>query len=921
LPTENLTFLFTDIEGSTALLQRVGEESYGRMLGEHHAVIRSALAVNSGEEVAAQGDGFFAVFSSTTDCVRAVVAMQSALQTHAWPDGESLRVRMGVHTGRASRTATGLVGLDIHRAARVGAVAHGGQVVLSDSAAAVVRNSVPTGVSLRDLGAHRLKDLGRPERLWQVCVPDLQEDFPPLRSLDNPALRNNLPAQVGSFVGREREQDEVRALVGSSRLVTLTGSGGSGKTRLALQVAAELLDASGDGVWLVELAALSDPDLVAPCIFQAIGLVSQPGRSPLDTLIDALAWQDMLIVLDNCEHLIGACAKTADAILRGCPRVHLLATSREPLGIDGEAVYRVPSLSLPEPDTRNIEDSLRSDAVDLFVDRAKSQGIDLSLTGETGRLVASICRRLDGMPLAIELAAARLRSLSVVDLSDRLDQRFRLLTGGSRGALERQQTLRATVDWSYSLLNDRERLLLRRLSVFAEGFELEAAEAVSCLDDIDVLDVVSLLSSLVDKSLVQAEPSGKTVKYRLLETIRQFAAEQLVYAAETEAEAVATAHGRYYLSLAEAVSQHLTGPSQAKWLMRLDADQANLRRAFEHAVSGPDNIEQALRFGIALKRYCLVRLRDDEILTLLCPILDRPAVEADLQLLGAGFVAVAMLSRFADRVTKQMLCERAVQFARQIESTPLLIEGLMALSHSCAFRGDPDSGVPYATEALDLARSLGDDVLFAGSMVTYLLCTEQKDPVDAQRLYDEGIDATIRSGDLFLSRTLRNNAGNLALMTGHLDLAREHFQQAAQIRDSIRAVGVIEQINLGWVLRAEADIAGARSMFEECGRISRRSGDRLGLAHSILGLACIAGDEGAWDRATFLHGLAQSVLDQIDTTWLPPDSKYRLASIDQARVNIGRERYDRIYTEAGALALDEAVDSIIERLARMSDHP
>jgi predicted ATPase len=884
------------------------------MLADHHALIRSALAVNNGEEVAVQGDGFFAVFSSTTDCVRAVVEMQSALETHEWPAGERLRVRMGVHSGWASRTSTGLVGLDIHRAARVGTVGHGGQVVLSESSVTAVGDSLPTDVYLRDLGTHRLKDLGRPERLWQVCIPDLQEDFPPLRSLDNPALRNNLPAQVGSFVGRELEQDEVRGLVESSRLVTLTGSGGCGKTRLALQVAAELLDASSDGVWLVELAALSDPDLVAPSVSQALGLVSHPGRTALETVIDALAWQDTLIVLDNCEHLIGTCARTADAILRACPRVHLLATSREPLGIDGEAVYRVPSLSLPESDIRYTE-APRSDAVDLFVDRAKSQGVDLSVTGETGRLVASICRRLDGMPLAIELAAARLRSLSVVDLSNRLDQRFRLLTGGSRGALERQQTLRATVDWSYSLLNDRERSLLRRLSVFAEVFELEAVEAVCCLDDIDGLDAVGLLGSLVDKSLVQAEPSETTFKYRLLETIRQFAAEQLVSADETEAEAVATAHGGYYLSLAEAASHHLTGPSQADWLTRLDTDQANLRRAFEHAVTRPNTIEPALRFGIALKRYCLVRLRDDEVLTLLCPVLDKPGVEADPHLLGGAFVAVAILSRFTDRVTRRTRCERAVQFARQIESTPLVIEGLAALSQSYTFRGDPDSGIPYATEALDLARSLGDDVLFGDSMVSYLLCTEQKDPVEAQGLYDEGIEAALRSGDLYRSRALHNNAGNLALTTGHFDLAREHFQQAVRIRDSIQAVGIVEMINLGWLLRAEADISGARSMFEECGRISRRHGDRYGLALSALGLACIAGDEGSWDRATFLHGIAQSLLDQIDSTWVPPESAYRLASIEQARADIGPERYDRIYAEAEALAVDEAVESIVDASA------
>src|SRR5215472_12188818 len=357
--------------------------------------------------------------------------MQQAMSAHSWPAGERVRVRMGVHAGEAARTATGLVGLEVHRAARVAAVGYGGQVLLSEAAAVLLRDTLPPGVSLTDLGVHRLKDLGRPERIFQLQAAGLQAGFPPPRSLGNPALPNNLPAHLASFIGRDRELSEVRALVESSRLVTLTGAGGSGKTRLSLRLAADLLDGSGDGVWLVELAAVSTEDAVAPAICEALGIAGQPGRPVVETLLDALTPQDMLIVLDNCEHLIGGCAKTADAILRRCPKVHLVATSREPLGIGGEAIYRVPSLSLPGSGDGTLA-AAPSDAVALLAERAKEQGTGLSLDEQNGPLAAAICRRLDGMPLAIELAAARLRSLSLQALHDRLDQRFRLLTGGSR---------------------------------------------------------------------------------------------------------------------------------------------------------------------------------------------------------------------------------------------------------------------------------------------------------------------------------------------------------------------------------------------------------------------------------------------------------------------------------------------------------
>jgi len=910
---ETLTFLFTDIEGSTALLRRLGEDAYAPVLAGHHSLIRSALAAHGGEEVSTEGDAFFAVFSSPRACVAAVTQMQQALQAHPWPAGEHVRVRMGVHTGEAAQTVTGLVGLDVHRAARVAAVAHGGQVLLSETAAALVRDSLPPGAALRDLGAHRLKDLGRPEQIFQLDVAGLQAEFPPLRSLGNPALPNNLPAQLATFIGRERELSDVRGLVGSCRLVTLTGAGGAGKTRLSLQVAAELLDGSGDGVWLVELAAVSDEDAVPAAICRALGVDTQPGRPVPETLLDALALQDVLIVLDNCEHLIGACAKTADAIVRHCPGVHLVATSREPLGIGGETIYRVPPLSLPGPGDGGFPAPGSSDAVALFAERAKEQGVGLSLDEETGALVVSICARLDGMPLAIELAAARLRSLSLAALCDRLDQRFRLLTGGSRSALERQQTLEATVDWSYSLLNEAEQQLLRRLSVFAEGFDLEAAEAVCGFGDIETLDVTGLLGSLVDKNLVVAERAGGTLRYRLLETIRQFAAERLAEAGADEAAAVAAAHSEHFLAVAEAAAPHLTGRDQGRWFARLDTEQANLRRAADHAVGRSDGTTQVLRLGAALRLYWMTRSRHEEALSLLVPVLERPGARTEPGLFGEALVTAAVLAQFHDMAAARQLGEQAAEFARQQRDDRLLSDSLMILGSTYYFAGEPERGFPLAEESVQHARRLGDDLLLGGSLMVFLVFADRIGPARCGQLLAEAIACTERTGDRFAACLLHNNAGNHALSAGDIPGARAHLEQAAQAMQEIGLKGHFVSTNLAWVLRQEDDLPGAQARFEEGLRVSRRNGDRSGLAYASLGLACCAADAGDWYRAGQLHGAAQVFLDRTGERWQEPEARYRQDSLRQVRTSLGEEQFERAYAQGQALSHDQALDLALGR--------
>jgi predicted ATPase/class 3 adenylate cyclase len=911
LLVEALTFLFTDIEGSTSLLRRIGLDAYAQVLQDHHSLIRSALAAHGGREVKTMGDGFFAVFALPSACVAAVLEMQQALETHDWPAGERVRVRMGVHTGEAAATgATDLMGLDVHRAARVGALAYGGQVLLSETAAVLVRDRLPPGAALADLGLHRLRDLGRPEEIFQLDAPGLQAEFPPLRSLGNPALPNNLPSQLATFVGRVRELADVRALAETSRLVTLTGAGGSGKTRLSLQVAAEMLDGSGDGVWLVELAPVADEDEVAPAIAAVLAIAGQPGRPILETLVDALVPQNVLIVLDNCEHLIGACAKVADSILRRCPRVYVIATSREPLGIGGEVIYRVPSLSLPGPDSDSDAGPAgqeSSDAVALLVQRARDSGVALPHDEQTSRLLASVCRRLDGMPLAIELAAARLRSMSLGDLRDRLDQRFRLLTGGSRTAMERQRTLQATVDWSYSLLNTAEQLLLRRLSVFPETFDLAAAEAVCGFGEIEPIEVADLLGSLADKSLVVAEPAGTAVRYRLLETIRQFAAERLIESGEDQAAALAAAHCEHFLRLAETANPHLSGPDQGTWFARLDADQLNLWRAAEYAARNPAGLALVLRFGVALRRYWGGH-HEAEALELLTSALQRPEARTDPALFAAALVSATFFAHTNDAAAAERFGEQAVQLARQLGDDRLLIDALTAQCSTWYFLGQYKKGFALGQEAVRRARQLGDDVILGSAIMSLLMTSYICDPDHSGQLFAEAIACTSRSGDQVIAYHLHNNAGVEALLTGDMPAARAHLEQVVEANKAIGDEYSVVSINLGWVLRAENDPGAARAMFETALRMGRRSGQRYILAYADVGLACLAGDLGDWHRAVVLHGVAQALLDQGGDRWQEPEAGYRRDSIGQIRAQLGDDRFELAYAEGMALGFDDAVD-------------
>ena len=595
LPTGTVTLLLADVAGSTRLWQTQPEEMTAAV-ARLDCIVCEVIAAHNGVRPVEQGEGegFVVAFGRASDAVACALALQRAPLA-------PIRLRIGVHTGEVQlRDEGNYIGPTVNRTARLRDLAHGGQTVLSGTTGDLVVDRLPADAWLCDLGTHPLRDLPRPERVVQLCHPDLRNDFPPLRTRET-GVAPTLPVQFTSFVGRQAEMSDVRRLLADNRLVTLTGAGGVGKTRLAVQVAAQVGGEFGDAVWYVDLAPITDPDVVAVAVIRALGLPDQPGRSTMDTLTRFIGDRRMLLVLDNCEHLLDATAALAVALLGGCPAVTLVATSREPIGVAGEVSWRVPSLSLAD------------EAIELFTDRARLARPAFKITDDNAAAAAEICRRLDGMPLAIELAAARVRVLSLAEISDGLHDRFRLLTGGARTAVRRQQTLRASVDWSHALLTEPERVLFRRLAVFMGGFDLDAAQAVAGGGDVERYQILDQLTLLVDKSLVVAENTTGRTHYRLQETVRQYAQEKL--GESGQADAVRTRHRDHYTALAALrATPARAGTGHDERLEQADTEIDNLRAAFAWSRENSD-VQLALALASSLQPLWFARGRIREGLT------------------------------------------------------------------------------------------------------------------------------------------------------------------------------------------------------------------------------------------------------------------------------------------------------------------
>lgn len=858
-----VTLVFTDIAGSTRLLEELGD-AYATLIADHHQLVTAAAVAHGGQRVDAAGDGLFFSFTTAKGALLACVDAQRAVRAHAWPGGAEVRVRMGIHTGEPLSAASGYVGMDVHRAARICGAGHGGQILISEVARTLIGTALPEGATLRDLGEHRLKDLARPEHLFQAVVPDLPSEFPPVRSLET--LPNNLPRQLSSFVGRDREIADAIARLAGTSLLTLTGPGGVGKTRLAVEVGARTVDEYPDGVWFVELGALDDEWLVADTIASTLKLQAASGGA-VEALADALAGRCALLILDNCEHVLEALVTVVAATLRRCPNVTILATSREALGIEGEALMPVPSLGVPaipeERDEQIAERLAESDAVRLFVERSRAVQPGFALNADNAMAVAQICRRLDGIPLAVELAAARVRALPPQQIAARLDDRFRLLTGGSRTALPRHRTLRAAFDWSFDLLPESERVLLTRLSVFSGTFSLEAAEAVCSGGSVQRVDVVDLLSRLVDKSLLVPEEASAEARYRMLETIRDYGQERL--SESGEALAIQERRRDWFLALVKAArAGFFAGPEHEVWVRRLSDDHDNLRAVLQWTHEDPDGADAELELVSSLWRFWELRGHLAEGSTWLASALARTGGEVSTRrastLTGAGVLAALR----GDHAAAAPFHEAALVLQRELGNPVAISAACNNLASASIETGNLDRARELYAEAIDLARGAGD---LHGAALQLLnmadLAARQGDAAEAEHLYTESIEALAGLGDEWGVAQATARLAQAARRAGDYSRARSHYATALEVYGRIgdRRGEARMRAGLGDVAAAEGDHAAAARTYRESLSLRSELRDRAGVAAMLERLAGVTEDDP--ERAARLLGMAAGLRERI----------------------------------------------------------
>jgi predicted ATPase/class 3 adenylate cyclase/DNA-binding NarL/FixJ family response regulator len=829
LPTGTVTLLLADVEGSTRLWETQPEEM-AAAVARLDRTVSDVVAAHDGVRPVEQGEGdsFVAAFARASDAVAAAVELQRAPLA-------PIRLRIGVHTGEVQlRDEGNYAGPTINRTARLRDLAHGGQTVLSGATEAMIVDRLPADAWLTDLGTHPLRDLPRPERVVQLCHPDLVNEFPPLR-VHQVAAWHNLPAQLTSFIGRQAEMAELRQLVAGNRLVTLTGAGGAGKTRLAVEITAALTTEFSDGVWFVDLAPVTNPVVAPVTVARTLGLTDQPGRSTMDLLLRFVGEKTILLLLDNCEHLLDACGTLVVELLAACPHLTILATSREPLGVSGELSWRVPSLSLAE------------EAIELFADRARRARPDFVVAEDNTALVKEICARLDGMPLAIELAAARVRALSLRQIVDSLHDRFRLLTGGARTAVRRQQTLRASVDWSHALLTEPERVLFRRLAVFAGGFDLDAAQAVGASSGAESYQLLDQLSLLVDKSLVVADDSGAGMRYRLLETVRQYAQEKL--GESGEADEVRTRHRDYFATTATQLESR--GESGDEQLVRwAESEIDNLRAAFAWSRETSD-LDTALRIITSLRPLWLRGVGVQEALAGFDAVLpDAPGSQV-APAIWARAVAnhgtlAALLGFFADLDRAQL----ALAIARQLEDPTLIAQALAACGMLAVYTADVAR--QYLVEAIELVRAAGNRWSLC-QILNYqaIAGVVAGEPILTCAAAEEGRDLADALGDGFLSRNCRSWLGLALMMRGDINHASQVAHAVAEEAEEVGdlTTTVFGRLIRGHTLAYQGQRAAARAAAESGWAAAEASGgSQADITAAVLASAALADGDAAAAR-------------------------------------------------------------------------
>ncbi|MDQ6825094.1 MAG: NB-ARC domain-containing protein [Candidatus Eremiobacteraeota bacterium] len=865
LPSGTVTFLFTDIEGSTQRWETHRAEM-ALAVARHEKLMRTAISKHGGFVFKTVGDAFCVAFPQAQDAVAAALNAQRDLASEDFTSDNDLRVRMAIHTGTAQERDADYFGPTVNRVARLLAIGHGGQVLVSGTATDLLQGSLPAQTSLRDLGEHQLRDLAFPEQVYQLVAPGVTDIFPPLRSLG--VLPNNLPRQATVFVGRDQELADIKALLTKSQIVTIVGTGGVGKTRTALQVGADLLDGSGDGVWFVDLAQVASADYVVTAIAQVFNLQIQSDRDLLDDVRAHLKNKRLLLILDNCEHVVAEATRAVAAIVKDCRGVVVLATSREGLNVHGEQVYKMPSLAIPPAgSTPTAAEALTYGAIALFVARAAALDAQFSLSDDKAPIVADICRRLDGIALAIELAAARVTILNLKQLSQRLDERFRLLTGGDRTALPRQQTMRAAIDWSYDLLSEDERTIFRRLAIFQGGWTLEAASDICSDDLLDEFKIFDIISSLVNKSLVMVEFDAETQRYRFLESLRQYGIEHL--RKQGEFDAVARRHARYFADYGRQVAAKWQLVPELSWLALIEAELDNVRAALQWCLDqgndpmlGAELAERfwAYWFGRSLQegRHWVEAARAS-----VTPE-SNPALSVAIDL---------ALSRILINFSWEealAACHRALAGARALGDQRALSRALFYVGEAQLFAKQLDEAEAALTEARDMARRAGDQYREASARQLlgrlYIdrkqLDTAREHLTVSMRFYEKRGAERNRGIALVYQAVLERAAGDLPRA---IELTREANRMAQTLGD--RTLEMLAQSSTAACLVAAERFAEAKATTRAALLLAREEGLGAALASALQTCVALANHDRDFDRAARLFGYTEKI--EADRTRLP----------------------------------------------------
>ena len=940
IPTGNITFIFTGIEDSAVLAQGYNDK-ITESLNKYHLILKESLESNSGFIFKTAGDAYCCAFTNADDAVKAAFQTQLKLNSEEW--GENvIRISIGIHSGPAEWSGSDYMGyMTLARTQRIMSAAYEGQILISSDAFETLKEKVPADISFRDLGERRLKDLIQPMRLYQISAPDLPSDFPPIKTLD--ARPNNLPIQLTSFIGREKEMKEIKKLLSGSRMITLLGPGGTGKTRLSMQTGADLLDDYNNGVCITELASLTDPDLISITIARSLKISEQPGQDTETTLIKYLKDKELLLILDNCEHLIDPCAQIAEKLLQNCLQIKIIATSREALRISGETLYSVLSLSFPVQKKSYSQDELsRFEAVRLFIERALSANVNFRVTNENAEALSRICRQLDGIPLAIELAAARIKVLNVEKICDKLNDRFRLLTGGNRTALPRQQTLKALIDWSYDLLSEKEKIFFTYLSVFSGGWSLNAAEKICVDGNIKEDEVMELLSNLTDKSLVVSTVNEGTTGFTMLESIREYCNEKLPGTSE-----IYMKHFQYYQNLVKSGEDIVQGNEMA-WEKEMISGIDNIRAALKWSM---ENVpEESVKFLISVADFLEVKGNYREGLDLLNKLFGMK-IKIDDTLKAGAYLNAAFLSCHMDEneIAEKYIID-GLEYFRKTGNCDKTAQALSIYSMIRFLEGDTENAIKYSEESLKLLENssnpLSVDVkgnlaaYYSGSgnaenslklleevteyhrehnnkkQLTQTLISiggvyyQTGELERAVNCYEEGLALLEDLNDQYTLAVTLYNLGNVNFTQKKYSESLTFYEQAMSISKEYGNMGVYDRshIKLGEIYLIRNENSKAKKIFIDALKSYGRHSEKLKLNLGIYGLAKYYFYEKNYETAAKLFFLTERISEDIKFIFSKSRLDEKKLILNEIKFILPENRMEVLHDEVILFDLNDAAE-------------